>query len=65
MKQVLLDQRYFVGIGNIYANEILFLSRISPTKAVNTITFLEFTHLVKCIKKILLIAIKKRGLVYQ
>tara|TARA_B110000881_G_scaffold215886_1_gene230601 strand:- start:861 stop:1676 length:816 start_codon:yes stop_codon:yes gene_type:complete len=61
MKQVLLDQRYFVGIGNIYANEILFLSRISPTKAVNTITFLEFTHLVKCIKKILLIAIKKGG----
>ena len=34
IKTVLLDQRYITGIGNIYADEILFLSGINPyTKA--------------------------------
>lgn len=30
IKTVLLDQRIVVGIGNIYANEILFLSKLNP-----------------------------------
>ena len=30
LKQILLDQRVFVGIGNIYANEALFHSRFHP-----------------------------------
>ena len=30
IKTVLLDQQIIVGIGNIYANEILFLSKINP-----------------------------------
>jgi formamidopyrimidine-DNA glycosylase len=34
IKEVLLDQRIIAGIGNIYADEILFLSKINPyTKA--------------------------------
>ncbi|MDB9776404.1 bifunctional DNA-formamidopyrimidine glycosylase/DNA-(apurinic or apyrimidinic site) lyase [Alphaproteobacteria bacterium] len=61
IKQMLLDQRYFVGIGNIYANEILFLSKISPKRAVNRITYQEFVYLVKNIKLILKIAIKNGG----
>lgn len=32
IKTVLLDQQIIVGIGNIYANEILFLSKINPLK---------------------------------
>lgn len=32
IKSVLLDQSIIVGIGNIYADEILFLSRINPYK---------------------------------
>lgn len=32
IKTVLLDQSIITGIGNIYADEILFLSRISPTR---------------------------------
>lgn len=30
IKTVLLDQGIFTGLGNIYANEVLFLSKISP-----------------------------------
>ena len=61
VKQFLLDQKYFAGIGNIYANEILFLSQILPTRGVNSLNYQEFVKLVKCIKKILTIAIKKGG----
>lgn len=31
LKTVLLDQSFFAGIGNIYANDALFLSKIHPT----------------------------------
>ena len=27
-----MDQKFVSGLGNIYANEILFLSKIKPTK---------------------------------
>lgn len=38
IKQVLLDQSFFAGIGNIYANDALFLSRINPKIAANKIS---------------------------
>ena len=38
IKTVLLDQSIIAGIGNIYANEILFLSGISPEKKACEIT---------------------------
>ena len=38
IKSVLLDQNIIVGIGNIYADEILFLSKINPLKKCNLIT---------------------------
>ncbi len=38
IKIALLDQTIIAGIGNIYANEILFLSGISPMKKSNQLT---------------------------
>lgn len=38
VKLVLLDQHYFAGIGNIYANDALFLSKIHPLTPANKIT---------------------------
>ena len=32
IKNFLIDQNFVSGIGNIYASEILFLSKINPTK---------------------------------
>ena len=38
VKIILLDQNYFAGIGNIYANDALFLSAIHPKTTANKIT---------------------------
>lgn len=38
LKQLLLDQTRVLGLGNIYASEALFLARISPFKAANTLS---------------------------
>lgn len=38
IKLALLDQHFFAGIGNIYANDALFLSGIHPLTKSNTIT---------------------------
>lgn len=38
VKVALLDQKYFAGIGNIYANDALFLAKILPTIPANKIT---------------------------
>jgi formamidopyrimidine-DNA glycosylase len=38
LKQVLLDQTRILGLGNIYASEALFLARINPRKAADTLS---------------------------
>lgn len=47
IKSVLLDQRIVVGIGNIYANEILFMSKINPLKKTNELTDQELKMIIK------------------
>lgn len=61
IKSVLLDQSIIVGIGNIYADEILFLSNINPLKPSNTITIKEANNIIKYTKETLEKAIKKGG----
>lgn len=61
IKSVLLDQSIIVGIGNIYADEILFLSKINPLKLCNTITKKEANDIVKYTKEVLEKAIKMGG----
>ena len=41
IKTVLLDQSIIVGIGNIYADEILFLCKINPLKKCRYTTFIN------------------------
>jgi len=38
VKVALLDQHFFAGIGNIYANDALFLAKIHPSTPANKIT---------------------------
>ena len=38
IKNFLLDQRFVSGIGNIYASEILYLSKIKPDKKAKNLT---------------------------
>ena len=61
IKNFLLDQNFVSGIGNIYASEILFSSRIDPIKKVYLLTNQELKNILKYSKKILLEAINKGG----
>ena len=65
VKVALLDQRIVAGIGNIYASEILFLSRLHPLFNVKYITKDLAEKLCSSIKIILLKAIKKGGTTIQ
>ena len=61
IKNIMMDQKFISGLGNIYVNEILFYSGIKPTRAVNTLKNFEIHKIVKFTKKILIEAIKLGG----
>jgi formamidopyrimidine-DNA glycosylase len=61
IKSFLLDQKFVSGIGNIYASEILFLSKIYPFKMVNTLNKKECHKIIINSKKILTKAILYGG----
>lgn len=53
LKQLLLDQTRIVGLGNIYASEALFLARISPLKAAQSLSKQRGSRLHQAIRDIL------------
>ncbi|MGE3273346.1 MAG: Fpg/Nei family DNA glycosylase, partial [Chloroflexota bacterium] len=53
LKPVLLDQSVVAGIGNIYADEIIFLSRLTPATRVGDLTDADLTTLHASIKDVL------------
>ena len=61
IKSFLLDQKFVSGIGNIYASEILFLSRIHPQSSAKNLNTTHCKKIIKNSKKILISAIKKGG----
>ena len=61
VKNFLLDQNFISGIGNIYASEILYLSKINPAKKGKSINKAECKKIFKNSKLVLLNAIKKGG----
>ena len=61
IKTVLLDQSIIVGIGNIYDDEILFLSKINPYKKANELNDIELNNIIKNTKVVLEKAIKLGG----
>ncbi len=60
-KDLLIDQKFVSGIGNIYANEILFLCKINPNKKIKLLTKKECNQIILNSKKVLLNAIKDGG----
>jgi formamidopyrimidine-DNA glycosylase len=61
IKDILMDQKFLSGIGNIYANEILFLSKVRPFREVKSLTEFEIKKIVKFTKRVLKKAIKLGG----
>ena len=61
IKTLLLDQEIIAGLGNIYANEVLFKSGINPFKKGNLISDQECQKIIDNSKLILSEAIKNGG----
>ena len=61
IKQILLNQRVIAGIGNIYANEILFDAKISPFIKGCLLNSDDMKQIIRSIRKILKKAIKSGG----
>tara|TARA_B100000029_G_scaffold6345_1_gene6865 strand:- start:407 stop:1270 length:864 start_codon:yes stop_codon:yes gene_type:complete len=61
IKNLLMDQTFVSGLGNIYANEVLFMSKIYPLKSCSTLNGKEIKKIIFNIKKILKLSISKGG----
>jgi len=61
VKNLLMDQRALGGIGNIYANEILFRARIRPGRQAKRLTRAELTRLLAATRIVLRSAIRLGG----
>ena len=61
IKDLIIDQKFVSGIGNIYANEILFLSKINPNKKIRLLKEDQCTRIISGSKTVLQKAIKDGG----
>ena len=61
IKKLLMDQTFVSGLGNIYVNEALFLSRVHPLRLSSSLSKKEIKGLINNIKKILKFSISKGG----
>jgi len=61
IKQFIMDSKVVVGVGNIYANESLFLAGINPNRSAGKISKARYKRLVEIIKKVIAKAIEMGG----
>lgn len=61
IKNLLLNQKFIAGIGNIYADEILFRAKIHPLTEASLLSEEDKKRLWKAMRKVLRDAIEKRG----
>lgn len=61
IKALLLDQRLIAGIGNIYADEALYRSRIHPMTQGGALTPAQVGSLVRSVKHVLRSGVEHRG----
>lgn len=61
IKSLLMDGRIVVGVGNIYANEALFMAGIHPNRSAGAVSHARLTRLVDAVKQVLAKAIAQGG----
>lgn len=61
IKKALMDQRLLAGVGNIYANEALFLARLDPSKPASAVPDAAWGPLHRAIRRTLRRAIEAEG----
>lgn len=65
IKAVLLDQRLIAGLGNIYADEALFLSGIHPERRANSLDLSDVQRLHRQIREVLRSALERKGTTFS
>lgn len=61
LKPLLLDQRFIAGIGNIYADEALYMARLHPLRAADTLDADDQARLYAAIRHVLSDGIAREG----
>lgn len=61
IKNLLLDQRVLAGVGNIYADEALFLTHVRPTRPSNRLSEMSYQRLVSALQRVLQLSIEAGG----
>jgi len=61
LKALLLDQSFIAGVGNIYADEALWRSRLHPLRTADTLTPDEVRRLHRTVRQVLREGIENRG----
>jgi formamidopyrimidine-DNA glycosylase len=61
MKQLMMDQKFISGLGNIYSDEVLFAAGIRYDRMSDSLSSQEVRRLYRAIQEILQDAIKARG----
>jgi formamidopyrimidine-DNA glycosylase len=61
VKTLLMDQRCIAGVGNIYANEALFLAGVRPSRRSRRVTRAEAGRIAEAVRAVLVRAIESGG----
>src|SRR3990172_10800095 len=61
VKETIVDQKIIAGVGNIYADEALFVAKTNPTRSPKSLTADEVSNLLAAIKQVLNGGIEHRG----
>jgi len=61
IKNLLMDQSKIAGVGNIYANDALFLAKIHPEKSANSLSASQQVSLFEALKKVLWEGLETKG----
>jgi formamidopyrimidine-DNA glycosylase len=61
LKPLLLDQKLIAGLGNIYVDEALWLSRLHPLRTVPSLDDAEIDRLYDAVRAVLSSAVERRG----
>lgn len=65
IKNLLLDQRKIGGIGNIYADEALFLARVHPKRQADSLSLEEAKSLQEAVNQVIAAGIKDGGTTFR
>jgi len=61
IKVTLMDQKFIAGMGNIYAQEALYIAGVDPRRKIESLSSSEISKLHHSLQRLLKLAIEKKG----